>query len=83
MNDQLIMDNYLLILKSTVEVYIHGTLESSNDDVKSVLKNGLDQTMNHQKDTYNIMVDNGWYKIENVKTSSINQTLNKIYKNES
>lgn len=83
MNDQLIMDNYLLILKSTVEVYVHGTLESSNDDVKSVLKNGLDQTMNHQKDTYNIMVDNGWYKIENVKTSSINQTLNKIYKNES
>ena len=83
MNDQLIMDNYLLILKSTVEVYVHGTLESSNDDVKSVLKNGLDQTMNHQKDTYNIMVDNGWYKIENIKTSSINQTLNKIYKNES
>lgn len=83
MNDQLIMDNYLLILKSTVEVYVHGTLESSNDDVKSVLKNGLDQTLDHQKDTYNIMVDNGWYKVENIKTSTINQTLNKIYKNES
>lgn len=83
MNDQLIMDNYLLILKSTVEVYVHGTLESSNDDIKSALKNGLDQTMDHQKDTYNIMVDNGWYKVENIKTSTISQTLNKIYKNES
>ena len=28
MNNQLIMENYLLVLKSTVEVYIHGTLEN-------------------------------------------------------
>lgn len=38
MNSQLILDNYLMILKSTVEVYIHGTLESSNEDVRSTLK---------------------------------------------
>ena len=41
MNDQLIMDNYLLILKSTVEVYVHGTLESSNNDVRKTLKDNL------------------------------------------
>ncbi len=45
MNDQIIMDNYLLVLKSTVEVYVHGTLESSNEEVRSTLKNCLDETI--------------------------------------
>ena len=52
MNDKLIMDNYLLVLKSTVEVYVHGTLESSNNDVRELLKSGLDDTLRHQADTY-------------------------------
>lgn len=78
MNDQLLMDNYLLILKSTVEVYVHGTLESSNSDIKNLLKEGLDETMTHQANTYNEMTKYGWYQINNVETSSIKQTLNKL-----
>jgi hypothetical protein len=35
MNNQLLLENYLLILKSTVEVYVHGTLESSNEKVRT------------------------------------------------
>ncbi len=45
MNDKIFMNNYLLILKSTVEVYVHGTLESSNQDVRQLLKSGLDSTL--------------------------------------
>ena len=41
MNDQLIMDNYLLVLKSTVEVYVHGSLESSNEGSRSLLNPSL------------------------------------------
>lgn len=78
MNDQLLMDNYLLVLKSTVEVYVHGTLESSNQDIKSVLKSGLDDTMNHQARTYNEMTKYGWYTINNVEATTIKETLNNI-----
>lgn len=78
MNDQLFMDNYLLILKSTVEVYVHGTLESSTKDVRNLLKLGLDETMQHQADTYDKMVEYGWYTVTNVDTSTISQTLNKL-----
>ena len=77
MNDQLIMENYLLILKSTVEVYVHGTLESSNEDVRELLKSGLDSTMSYQADTYDEMTTFGWYEINNVKESQIKQTYNK------
>ena len=78
MNDQLLMDNYLLVLKSTVEVYVHGTLESSNSDVRTVLKSGLDKIMQCQADTYDQMTKYGWYPVENVDKSVISSTLNKV-----
>ena len=81
MNDKLIMDNYLLILKSTTEVYVHGTLESSNQDIKSLLKAGLDETLNHQEQTYNEMVKYGWYTVNNIDNTKIIDTLNKINSN--
>ncbi len=80
MNDNLLLDNYLMILKSNVEVFVHGTLESSNEDVRKVLKNGLDETMKHQANTYDLMTEYGFYEVENVKTNIIKETINKINK---
>ena len=78
MNNQLIMENYLLILKSTVEVFVHGTLESSNNDIRLILKDGLDNIMISQANTYDEMTKYGWYTISNVEASTISETLNKI-----
>lgn len=78
MSDQLLMNNYLLVLKSTVEVYVHGTLESSNNDIRELLKTGLDSTMKNQADTYDIMTNYGWYTINNVKASIVKQVFNKV-----
>ena len=78
MNDRLIMENYLLILKSTVEVYVHGTLESSNKSTREVLKQGLDNTMTSQASTYDLMKEHGWYQVNNVTTDKIQQTITKI-----
>ena len=78
MNDQLSMDNYLLILKSTIEVYVHGTLESSNNDVRQLLKTGLNETLESQADTYDLMTKYGWYNIKNVEVTTIKQTLTTI-----
>ena len=78
MNDQLLMDNYLLIIKSTIEVYVHGTLESSNPDIRELLKYGLDETIKHQANTYDEMTKYGWYNINNVDRQTIKQTLTTI-----
>lgn len=78
MNDQLIMENYLLVLKSTIEVYVHGTLESSNQDIRDLLKSGLSETLFHQANTYDEMTKYGWYTINNVDSSVISETLNKV-----
>jgi len=81
MNDQILLDNYLLVLKSTVEVYVHGTLESSNEDVRTLLRKSLNDTLSHQSKTYDKMTEYGWYTINNVETSTIKQTLNKVQSN--
>lgn len=82
MNNKLVLENYLLMLKSTVEVYIHGTLESSNKDVRKLLKIGLDETLEHQEKVYEEMLNNNFYQVEKINENTINKTLNKINKNE-
>ena len=81
MNDTLLMENYLLLLKSTVEVYVHGTLESSNEDVRSLLKGNLNEILTSQANTYDEMTKYGWYSINNVNSNLINDTLNKVQNN--
>lgn len=78
MNDELIMNNYLLNLKSTVEVFVHGTLESSNSNVRSKLKQGLDEIMSAQEKVYNEMTKFGWYSVNNVEISQISEVINKL-----
>lgn len=81
MNDRIIMDNYLLLLKSTVEVYVHGTLESSNNDVRDLLKESLNDTMTMQADTYDKMTEYNWYNVSNVESVEIRKTITKINSN--
>ncbi len=78
MSDQILLDNYLLILKSTVEVYVHGTQESSNDDIRNLFKESLNEILESQASTYDRMVNYGWYQVENVDKQKLEQTLNKV-----
>ena len=78
MDNRLIFENYLLILKSTVEVYVHGTQESSNSDIRSVLKESLNTILNMQANTYDLMSENNWYQVNNIDKNTINNTLRKL-----
>ena len=78
MDNKLYMENYLLILKSTVEVYVHGTLESSNQDIRELLNSSLNTTLNSQANTYDEMTKYGWYTVNNVDVAKIIETINKI-----
>ena len=78
MNDQYLMENYLLLLKSCVEVYVHGTLEASTPEVRKVLKHCLDYTMSMQEDVYNEMTSRGYYNVENVSSHEIQKVIDKL-----
>lgn len=76
--DELVLNNYLMVLKSTVEVYVHGTLESSNKDIRELLKECLNETLSNQAKTYDEMVKYDWYTIENVDESVITKTKDNV-----
>ena len=78
MNDKLYLENYLLILKSTTEVYVHGTLESSNPDVRDLLNANLNEILLSQANTYDKMNDKGYYEKEEVSVDTISNTLNNL-----
>ncbi len=78
MSDLLLMENMLLLLKSCTEVYVHGILESSNKKVHDVLKFGLDENIKLQNDLYQKMTECGWYKIQNVNSKQIKDSLKKL-----
>ena len=80
MDDQLLFENMLLILKSNMEVYNHGTLESCNQDVRETIRYGLDTTLKLQQELFDEMSLNGWYQISNVDSKKICQTYNKVNK---
>lgn len=81
MNDRLLCDNMLLLLKSTVEVYVHGSLESSNKPVHNTLKNNLDEIIKMQDDLYNKMTENGWYVVSNIGAKEVQKSLKKLKQN--
>ena len=81
MSDQEIITNYLSLLKSNVEVYVHGTIESSNEQVRKTIKNGLDTTLSSRTSTFNEMVSEKMYQISNVKIEEISKILDKLQRN--
>lgn len=78
MKDKIVMENILLLLKGTCEVYVHGTQEASNKQVHDVLYNCLDEILKMQFEVYTEMTKCGWYKIENIKNSEITKTIQKL-----
>lgn len=81
MNDKLLMENVLLNLKSTVEVYVHGSLESTNKPVHDALKSNLDEIIKMQDETYKKMTECGWYVVENIQQKAIDKVINKLNQN--
>lgn len=80
MTKELLLENYLLLIKSTIEVYVHGTIESSNKDVKELLHEGLNEMLKRQENAYNELVNNNYYTVDNINSSAINKVINKLNK---
>lgn len=78
MDNKILFENYLLVLKSTVEVYVHGTLESSNNDIRNTLKENLNLTLTFQANTFDLMKKNGWYQTNNIPKEDVFKLLNKL-----
>lgn len=71
MNDQAIMENLLLTTKGACDLHMHGTIESSTQNVHQAFDSALSDSLNMQSDIYKQMADKGWYPPEQANAQQI------------
>lgn len=78
MEDKDLMEKELLVIKGVCDLYLHGTIESTTQDVHTAFKDALNESLNIQNKIYNLMAEKGWYKTENVEQTKIDTVKQKF-----
>ena len=77
MNDQSIMENLLLTTKGVCDLYMHGTIESSTQNVHQAFDAALSDSLCMQDDIYKQMTAKGWYQSQQADAQQIAQVHQK------
>lgn len=78
MNDQAIMENLLLTTKGVCDLYMHGTVESSTQNVHQAFDTALADSLCMQEDIYKQMTAKGWYQTQEADMQQIAQVHQKF-----
>ncbi len=78
MDDRNLMENMLLLEKGACDLFMHGTIESSTQNVHQTFNNSLNDSLKLQDDIYLKMQAKGWYPTEQVDQSQLNTVKNKF-----
>ena len=78
MDDRNLMENMLLLEKGACDLFMHGSIESSTQNVHQTFNNSLNDSLKLQDDIYLKMQAKGWYPTEQVDQSKLNTVKNKF-----
>ena len=78
MDDKNLMQNLLLLEKGCCDLYMHGAIESANQNVLSAFSSAYDDSLSMQGEIFSKMADKGWYNIAQVEQQKID-TLRQQY----
>lgn len=81
MNDKNLMENILLLEKGVCDLYMHGALESSTENVHNAFSAALNESLMIQNSIYEKMKAKGWYPAENVESSKVETVKQKFSAN--
>ncbi len=76
--DKYTLEDLLTLTKSLVMLYVNGTIESSNKNVRKFMETGLEESLKLQDKIYNVMVEDGFYSVSCVKQTEIDKLYNKL-----
>ncbi len=77
MDDKIIMNTALTLVKNSCELAMHGTVEASTKNVKATFLDTLEKYLEVQGKIFTEMESAGLYKLENVNSSKISKTASK------
>lgn len=73
MDDRNLMQNLLLLEKGCCELYMHGSVESSDKNVLGAFNAAYDDSLSMQGEIFSKMTEKGWYNIAQVEQQKIDQ----------
>lgn len=71
MNDRELMENLLNLEKGACDLFMHGTIESSNTDVHQTFTTSLNSSLQMQDQIYTKMQQKGWYPTDQANQSKV------------
>ena len=77
-NDKDYMNSLLSDLKSMTKNYAVALTEASNNHLVEIYKKLFIEALALQRETYELMFRNGWYKLETAPTNKINEKYNEL-----
>lgn len=78
--EKCLYENILTLTKSLTTLYLNGTIESSNEDVRKVFDNGLAENLKLQDELYQAMKEDEFYTVQNEKESDVKKVFDKLNK---
>jgi len=78
MNDRDLMQDILLLEKGVCDLYMHGAIESSTQNINQTFKTALNDSLCMQDDIYKKMEAKGWYQTETAQQDKINTVKQKF-----
>lgn len=71
MDDKQLMENLLLLEKGACDLFMHGAIESSTDNVHKTFNQALTESICMQDTIYTKMAAKGWYPTEQAEQTKV------------
>ncbi len=78
MDDKCIMENLLLTTKGVCDLYMHGAIESSTQNVRQTFSTAFDDALAMGDILYKQMSAKGWYQAENAPQPKLTELKQKF-----
>ena len=78
MEDKEIMEAELHFVKGICDLYLHGTIESTTQEIHETFKYALNKSLDMQNKIYNLMKEKGWYQTDTAEQTKIESTRQKF-----
>ena len=78
MDDKSLMEDILLLEKGVCDLYMHGTIEASTDNVHKAFCSALNEALSMQDSIYDEMSAKGWYPVEQAEQQKIDSVKQKF-----
>jgi len=72
MNDQNLMEDLLQLEKGACDLFMHGAIESSTQNVHQAFNSALTAALSMQDTIYTKMSAKGWYQTEQAEQNKVN-----------